>query len=206
MNACHRIEIFIGKHLNTTRSDSGIPDFSMIRAKINENAMNNPVVSKKFKEEIEKQKSANSLPSHEVVRSLNPASRKNLDSNQLSKSTTSKIYSSRVSTMPSKLSISDEMFESYPDLQILKAALDSLFTSTFMHNDKILIDFLKGLGKLTINMLEENGATKAIIPTRKKETAIFGVIKILEVTLINMSRIDIIWGTVIMNELAILSS
>ena len=108
--------------------------------------------------------------------------------------------------MPSDLSYSEEIAEMFPDLQILQSALENLFTSTYTHEDGVLVGFLKGLGKLTINMLEENGATKAIIPARKKETAIFGIVRILEVTLINMNRIDIIWDTVVMNELALLSS
>ena len=55
-------------------------------------------------------------------------------------------------------------------------------------------------------MLEESGETNAVIPVRKKETAIFGIVRILEVTLININRIDLIWDTVVMNELALISS
>jgi hypothetical protein len=206
MNALHRIERFLQLHLDKTKSKSSDrPDFVQIRMKINENAMNNPMVSDKYKEEADKHKNMYSLPSNEIIRSLNPSIKTKLESNQFN-SKNSNSTGTIFTKSNYKMTMAEEMSEIYPDLQILQSALDTLFSSTLIHEDKVLIEFLKGLGKLTINMLEENGATKAIIPSRKKETAVFGIVRILEVSLINMTRIDIIWDTVVMNELALISS
>jgi hypothetical protein len=57
MNALHRIERLLQIHLDKTKDKTtDIPDFAKIRMKINENAMKNPMVSEKYKEEIDKQK------------------------------------------------------------------------------------------------------------------------------------------------------
>jgi hypothetical protein len=57
MNALHRIERLLQFHLDKTKDKTtDIPDFAKIRMKINENAMKNPMVSEKYKEEIDKQK------------------------------------------------------------------------------------------------------------------------------------------------------
>lgn len=222
MNTLHRLEKILQKYLDKGNSKNDKPDFSKIRKKVNENAMNNPAVSEKYKEEIKRTTITNTLPSHQVIRSVNPSMGKSMESNQLSRSKTSQLSTPRLSapSISKEFSYSEEISDAYADLEILQSALDSLFTSTFMHDDKILIEFLKGLGKLTITMLEESGMPKAVhvtnklpssvnlsvIPSKKKETATFGIVRILEVTLINMNRIDLIWDTIIMNEVALITS
>lgn len=230
MNAMHKIDKLLQKHLDKDFRSEDKPNFSEIRRRVSENVLNNPAVSEKYKEEIEKKK-LQTLPSHQIIMSLKPSLVHNFDATQkLQKMNSEIVEASELSTGTPKLdhSVSETIEDTNADLEILKSALDSLFTSTFMYNDIILIEFLKGLGKLTINMLEDNGtrmdyypqsrssnaselstshtAAKSIIPIKRKETAIFGIVRILEITLINMNRIELIWDTVVMNELALISS
>lgn len=204
MNTLHKIEKLLQKYLDKQSDKSDHPDFSKIQKRVNENVLNNPVVSEKYKEEMNRRKMSHTLPSHEIIRSVNPSTRTKLESNQ--KSVKKSVHLPATDLVKRETRTAEEMSDIYPDLEILRAALDSLFTSTFLYEDKILVEFLKGLGKMTISTLEESGVTKAIIPVKKKETAIFGIVRILEVTLINMNRIELIWDTVIMNELALISS
>lgn len=124
--------------------------------------MSNPIVSKIYKEEKVAAKSIKSLPSSEIVRSVNPNTRGQMENNSRNKPNTSSraLRTSRGSKAAEELLI-------YPDLEILKSALDSLFTSTYVYDDMILLEFMKGLGKLTINMLEDNGNNQNIIPANK---------------------------------------
>jgi hypothetical protein len=173
---------------------------------VTENAMNNPAISKKYKSESDKEKSITLLPSKELVRSFNPSTRTkmdlDLDLDQKEDLKVSKDDHFRAKT-PRQ---SEEIIKLNPDFDILNSALDLLFTSTYMYDDRTLTEFLQGLGKLTINMLEDNSPSKKVIPIKKKDTAIFGIVRILEVALVNMKRIDLIWDTVFINELALISS
>lgn len=205
MAALQRVEKVLSRYLE---KEDDKPDFGKIRDRVNESVMNNPVVSERYREEVNRTKMTSSLPSSEIIRSVTPSLRPGLESNQVTKNKTSNISRPVLSkaTLSKDSSYQSDISDVQADLEILKSALDSLFSSTFMHEDRVLIEFLKGLGKLTISMLEDSGVAKSVIPTKKKEAATFGIVRILEVTLINMHRIDIIWDTVIMNELALISS
>ena len=54
MTAMYKIEKMLAKHLDKVTQKTDHPDFSKIRKRVNENALSNPAVSKKYQEEIDK--------------------------------------------------------------------------------------------------------------------------------------------------------
>ena len=203
MNAMHKIEKLLKKYLDNETGENEKPNFMKLKKQVSDRVMQNPAIPKEMKEESNRGAFYN-LPSQQITRSVNPASRFDLEKQSPRPTLISTKDDSFRYTNASKAS--EDASNIYPDLEILRCALDSLFTSTYMYENSMLIQFLRGLGKLTINMLEESSEIKTVIPVRKKETAIFGIVRILEVTLVNMKRIDLIWDTVIINELALISS
>lgn len=218
MTAMYKIEKMLAKHLDKVTQKTEHPDFAKIRKLVNENALNNPAVSKKYQEEIDK-KALQSLPSHQIIGKLNPSLKKPLEiSQKMLKSRSEARKSGDLGSLQLNPSFSEVGEDIYPDLEILRAALDSLFTSTFMYADNVLIEFLKGLGNLvkhnsifeagieSFNTQDTSESSKTVVPNKKKDTAIFGIVRMVEVTLINMNRIDLIWDTVVIEELSLITS
>lgn len=203
MNALHKVEKLLKKYLDNDSGKNDKPDFAKLRKSVSVRVMNNPAIPKEMKEE-RKGGVFYTLPSKEISRSVNPSTRADLEHQSPRPTLVSSKDEDFKYTNAAKMS--DDQSSIYPDLEILRSALDSLFTSTYMYENHILIEFLRGLGKLTITMLEESSEGKSIIPSKKKDTAIFGIMRILEVTLVNMTRINLIWDTVVINELSLISS
>ena len=165
MSTLFKIEKLLRKYLDKDNRKIDRPDFVKIQKTLKENIMNNPIVSKVYKVDSILKEPAKSIPSSEISRSLNPSGKLQFSQEKDKNSSTNVASDGRLKTARGSKTLED--VSPYPDLEILKSALDSLFTSTYIHDDRILIEFMKGLGKLTINMLEDNGSSQSIIPTIK---------------------------------------
>lgn len=197
MSTLFKLEKLLQKYLSADKRRADKPDFIKIQMSIKENLMNNPVVSKVYKVDSITKEPVKSIPSSEISRILSPSGK--LQFGQESDSKPKAVNDGRLKSARGAKP-SEDMCP-YPDLEILKSALDSLFTSTYIHDDRILVEFMKGLAKITINTIEDNKSTQNVVPTIKKEEATFGIVKIFEVALINLNRIELIWDNVIINEL-----
>ena len=78
------------------------------------------------------------------------------------------------------------------ELQILKSALESLFNSSSMWPNTSLVEFISALGQLTLEFME------SLISNDKtmSATKIFGLEKLIIVTLANINRVTVIWEMV----------
>lgn len=163
MTTLFKVDKLLQKYLISEKRRADKPDFIKIQKSIKDSLMNNPVVSKVYKIDIISKEPAKSIPSSEISRSLNPSGKLQFSQESEGKSKVSndgRLKSAR-GAKPT------EDMCPYPDLEILKSALDSLFTSTYIQDDRILIEFAKGLAKITKSTFEDNKSSQNVVPTIK---------------------------------------
>lgn len=78
------------------------------------------------------------------------------------------------------------------ELLILKSALESLFNATSMWPNASVIEFISALGQLTLEYMEALSGSDKKISVHK----IFGLDKLIIVTISNISRVTIVWDMV----------
>ncbi len=87
---------------------------------------------------------------------------------------------------------------------ILQDSLDSLFTSSLLFEQQSLTELITALGQLTVNVLDNK--TKGA--SSKTETEVlanintFGITRLVETALVNISRIEMIWKVLVSSHFA----
>jgi hypothetical protein len=69
------------------------------------------------------------------------------------------------------------------DLEIIRSALDSLFTSTLILEETVAEEIVRGLGRMSSDVVKIGDAR---LDEASKDRAIFGIVRILEIALVNI--------------------